>query len=219
MTERAEPSRTEREALELLPWYVNGTLADREREQVRRALRSSLTCRLEFERLCRMRELMLEDDAEHAATDRGFERLMARIEASGGAPRAAARPPAGTPAASARWLPFAQAAALVALVGAAAWWWSQGPAAERQAYETLTVDEPAASQGPRLRLVFASGVSEEARRKILADLGLRLAAPPTAGGIYTIALPENVDPRPIAEKLRADPRIILVTTPPAGGHP
>jgi hypothetical protein len=166
-----------------------------------------------------MRELMLEDDAEHAATDRAFERLMARIEASGGSPRAAAGLSAGAPAVSARWLPVAQAAALLALVGGAAWWWSQGPAAERQAYETLTADETAALRAPSLRLVFANGVPEDARREILEDLGLTLAAPPTAGGIYTIALPENVDPRPIAEKLRADPRIILVTTPPAGEAP
>jgi hypothetical protein len=219
MTERAAPSRSEREALELLPWYVNGTLAGEERERVRRALRSSLTCRLEFERLCRMRELMLEDDAEHAAADRGYERLMARIEASRSSPRAAAAAAAAARPAPARWMGLAQAAAVIALVGGAAWWWSQGPAADQGSFETLTADNPAASAAPHLRLVFANGVPEEARREILEDLGLTLAAPPTAGGIYTIALPENVDPRPIAEKLRADPRIILVTTPPAGEAP
>jgi hypothetical protein len=32
-------------------------------------------------------------------------------------------------------------------------------------------------------------------------------------------LPEGADPRPIAQKLRADPRIILVTTPISGEVP
>jgi hypothetical protein len=163
-----------------------------------------------------MRELMLEDDAEHAAADRGFERLMARIEASGASRRGDA---AAQKAASARWLPVAQAAAVLALVGGGALWWSHDPLAERGQYETLTADDPSASRAPHLRLVFANGVPEESRREILDDLGLTLAAPPTAGGIYTITLPENADPRPIAEKLRADPRIILVTTPPAGEVP
>ena len=131
MNDDARLSAAERETLELLPWYVNGTLEGAERERVRQALRSSLTCRLEFERLSRMQGLMQGDDAEHAATDRGFERLMARIQSDSPA-RASAVPRLS------RWMPVAQAAAIVALVAGGAWWWGQDGTGERRAFTTLT---------------------------------------------------------------------------------
>ena len=100
----------ERKALELLPWYVNGTLEGEERELVGRQVLSSLTCRKELERLRRLHELIQHDDAEAAATGRAFERLMARIDAS----------EASTPSRARRigrqyaWTPFALAASLAA---------------------------------------------------------------------------------------------------------
>jgi len=211
MTDEAH-SRSERRVLELLPWYVNGTLDGAEREEVQRALRSSLTCRLEYERLGRMQAVMQGDDAEHAAADRGFERLMARIHASAPRREAAGAPPW-------RGLRFAQAAAAIALASGAAWWGFQQAGREPGAFETLTVEEPAASQAPQLRLVFARDVPGPARAAMLAELGLRLSAPPTADGIYTLALPEGADARAMAERLRADPRIAFVATPAAPGAP
>ena len=64
----------ERKTMELLPWYVNGTLEGEERELVGRQVLSSLTCRKELERLRRLQELIQRDDAEAAATGRAFER-------------------------------------------------------------------------------------------------------------------------------------------------
>jgi len=118
MSDNQTPTRSERKALEDLPWYVNGTLEAEEREHVRRELRSSLTCRLEYERLCRVRDLMQQDDAEAAATDRGFERLMARIEASAKSRRGSAPPQQP----SRRWLGMAaRAQARVLNGGLSAW--------------------------------------------------------------------------------------------------
>jgi hypothetical protein len=202
-------SASERTALELLPWYVNGSLDGEEREQVRRELRSSLTCRLEYERLCRMQALMQAEDGEQAATDRGFERLMARIQAD-----SRARPAA--PPRPARWLPLAQAATLLALVGSAAWWLRDDGATQAGTFRTLTTEQPAVSQAPQLRLVFKPDVAGDERRALLAELGLRTIAAPTPDGIYTVALPAQADVRGLAERLRADPRIALVTTPPEG---
>jgi hypothetical protein len=205
MTECASLSQSETQALELLPWYVNGTLEGDEREQVRRELRSSLTCRLEYERLCRMRDLMQQDDAEHAAADRGFERLMTRIRRDQSAP--------------ARWQPLAAAAALGALAFSIAWWGSQDPATAPATYTTLTTSERDAAEAPLLRVVFASGVPEETRRVIVAELGLELAAPPAADGMYTFVIPQDSDAQLIAAELRADPRVAFVTTPPAREGP
>lgn len=212
MTDDAALSASERQALELLPWYVNGTLEGAERDQVRRELRSSLTCRLEYERLSRMQSLMQGDDAEQAATDRGFDRLMARIQADGRArPRAARR--------FTQWLPLAQAATVLVLVGSAAWWWSEDAANRAETYQTLTVEPPSTSQGTELRLVFKAGVAEGQRRALFEELGLRMVGAPTADGIYTVALPNDANTREFFNRLGADPRVALVTTPPAASAP
>jgi hypothetical protein len=207
MTDDAALTASEREALELLPWYVNGTLEGEERERVRRELRSSLTCRLEYERLARMQGLMQGDDAEQAASDRGFERLMARINADGRARPAVARQPM-------HWLPLAQAATLLVLVAGAAWWWREDAATGPGPYQTLTVEQPAASQTAQLRLVFKAEVTEAERRALFAELGLRMVGAPTADGIYTVALPDDANGREFFNRLGADPRVALVTTPP-----
>jgi hypothetical protein len=208
MSDSTSLTRSERKALEDLPWYVNGTLDAGEREHVRRELRSSLTCRLEYERLCRMRDLMQQDDAETVATDRGFERLMARIETSGKARRGLA--PTQQP--SRRWLPVAQAAALVLAAGVA-WWWSATTFEEPGPYTTLTAEPPPQALAPQLRLVFAPGVTEAEKQAILAKHGLSLAAAPTAEGLYTLTLPAEADARRVADLLRADAKIAFVTTP------
>ena len=87
MTSKGMSGDLEQRALELLPWYVNGTLEGEERELVGRQVLASLTCRKEFERLRRLQQLIQRDDPEAAATDREFERLMARIHASDAPPR------------------------------------------------------------------------------------------------------------------------------------
>jgi hypothetical protein len=198
----------ERTALELLPWYVNGTLAAPERETVQRALRSSLTLRLELERLTRLQSLVRSDDAELAATDRGFEKLMARIAAddvAGGVKRPSLH--------ALRGWPLAAAASIAALAAGLAWWPGGNDAGIAPArYETLTA-EP--ESGPQLRLVFAPDVGDAERQAILAGLGVVHTAPPTAEGLYTLELPPGADAREIAERLRPDPRIAFVTLPPA----
>lgn len=198
MTRAAPESAAERRLLELLPWYVNGTLQGAEHDEVRHALRSSLTLRREHDRLVRLRALMQQDDAEHAATDRAFERLMTRIRR---------KRPWQRPAA---WR--AAAAALVA-VGVALWW-QAGPPTAPQRFETLTAPGRDAAE---LRVVFAPDVPPKARAELLAAHGLEIGTPPTPEGVHTLALPAGADARAIADALRADPRVAFVSTPPADG--
>jgi hypothetical protein len=194
MTDDAPESGHELQALELLPWYVNGTLAGEEREEVRRALRSSLTCRLEHARLRRLQALMQQDDSEHAATDRAFERLMSRIHRR-------------------RHPRLWQAAAALLVACGLALWWSLDLRSVPQDFETLTTPEDAGLA--RLRVVFASGVPEDARRELLAAHGLEMTPPPTPDGVYTLVVPEGADARAISNALRTDPRVAFTSTPPA----
>jgi hypothetical protein len=197
MTQDAPESVRELRALELLPWYVNGTLAGEEREEVRRALRSSLTCRLEHGRLVRLQELMRQDDAEHAATDRAFERLMSRIHRQR------------------HWqsAKLWQAAAVLLVACGLALWGSFEFRSVPQDFQTLTT--PDVTGAARLRVVFVSVVPEDARQELLATYGLEMAAPPTADGVYTVVVPEGADARAISLALRTDARVAFASTPPA----
>lgn len=205
-----EPHRAaERQALELLPWYVNGTLADDERELVRRQLLSSLTCRMEFERLRRLRQAMQREDGETAATERAFERLMARIAASG----KSRSPRLETSQQNLVWSPLARAALLLAFVSGLVWWWFPAPSTAPQSYATLSATEPAETGITRLRVAFAPGQSERSRQELLAEYRLTIVGEPTRDGLYTLALARDVDARSVVAALKADPRIAFTSTP------
>lgn len=199
----------EQRALELLPWYVNGTLAGEERELVGRQVLASLTCRKELERLKRLHRMIQRDDAEAVETDRAFERLMARIEASGEEeqPRAtyARRDPARKR--------FALAASLTATVSALLWWWNATPVMTPHAYETLTQSTPTDPRSVRLRVLFAAEVGEAERGALLAKHGLIPVGPPSEEGVVTLAFEEGSSPTAVVAALKQDPRIQLVTTP------
>jgi hypothetical protein len=198
----------EHRALELMPWYVNGTLEGAERELVRSQVLASLTCRKELERLRRLQELMKHDDAEAIATDRGFEKLMARIHAT----EATATSPSGG------IVQLAIAASLVAAATALAWWWVAAPVTAPAPYETMTTGQPAGA-AVRLRVVFEPGIGKAERQAVLALHRLTAVAPPTAEGVYTLAFPHDADQATIVAALREDPRIRLVTSPPLTGAP
>jgi hypothetical protein len=211
MTAREQHHPTEQQALELLPWYVNGTLADSERELVRRALLFSLTCRKEFERLRRLQQAMQRDDAESAATERAFERLLARIDHS-----AVSRPPRrGNARHRVVWPYLAQAALLLALISGLVWWWVPEPATPPRSYGTLSAPQPAQADVSLLRVVFAPGLSSAALRELLAEHRLTIVDGPTRDGLYSLAPAEGADLRLVVAALKADPRVVFTSTPAA----
>ena len=205
----------EQRALELLPWYVNGTLEGEERELVSRQVLASLTCRKEFERLRRLHQLLQRDDAEAAATDREFERLMTRIHASD----AQSQPPVTPRGRGLGWLQAALAATVVATAAASVWWGYVMPSDPSHTYETLTNPQPINPASVRLRVLFAPGVDGAQQRELLASFGLATIGSPAKDGVVTVAFPARADRRAIVNALRQDPRIRLVTMPPGTSAP
>lgn len=214
MTSKETSNDLERRALELLPWYVNGTLEGDERELVGRQVLASLTCRKELERLRRLHQLMQRDDAEAVATDREFDRLMSRIRASETPPQsAAAVGRRGFP-----WVPYALAASVAASVSALLWWGTLGPSVPHT-YETLTNLAPADAAGVRLRILFAAGVTGAEQRELLDSHGLNAVGPPAEDGVVTLAFSKDADRAVIVAALKGDPRIQFVTSPPGSDGP
>jgi hypothetical protein len=214
MTSRETHEARERRVLELLPWYINGTLEGDERELVKRQVLASLTCRKELERQRRLQELIRREDAEAFVADRAFERLMARIKASDSTSRAHQRRAGG----ATTWNRFAAAAALVAAVSAL-WWRADTTDVAPATYETMSRPQPADSRSATVRVMFAPTVTDSERQQLLASHGLKAVGPPDADGVVILSFNDATDQADALAALKQDPRILLVTTPPGTGAP
>jgi hypothetical protein len=186
-------------ATELIPWYVNGTLEATAAARVGAHLKGCEGCRREYEGQLRLFEAMQTDATLVFAAEPSFQKLMTRIgthedagELARGAPLVAPAAPAVTtlrsgraPGRAARWL--AAAAVLEGLVlGYGAWSWHAYSATAQSPYVTLT--SPAASyrDGPRIRIVFRSGLSIQSLGVMLHKAGAHIIDGPTDSNVYTL---------------------------------
>ncbi len=208
----------------LLPWYVNETLPDGERERVDQHLRECAGCRAELERDQGLAAaLSAEGEIAPAPHPTQLLRLLDRLEEpeAASAPRPRRRLPrlppllAATPA-PVRWVLAAQLAFAVVLLAARDW--RPEPAAGPEAPPTFqTLSDPAPTAAPtavRLRVLFAEDTPERELRQLVQAVGGHLADGPTPLGVYTIALPSGptAEPPEVAlEHLRSHPRVRFAT--------
>lgn len=214
MTREEQLQSAERQAFELMPWYVNGTLAGEEREFVRRELLHSLSCRKEYEFLRRLQQGIQGEDRNAVATERAFDRLMARIPAGTRSQAAAGQRPKMPPLR----FTIAQAALLLVLAAAPAAWWYLSQQAAPGLYETLSVPTPIAPGETYIRVVLAPGVPEATLRDLLVEHPLTRIGEATEHGIYTLAVTHGTDVDSLIARLKADPRLSFVSSPTVAGE-
>jgi anti-sigma factor RsiW len=198
--------RRHRRALELLPWYANGTLEDIERRVVEIHLAACARCREELAADRRLGESLRQTPetapAPHPAQ---FARLLERLdgdrETTGW--RGALRGLGGlgdllaaTPRAV-RWTLAAQFALVLLLggLGGGLLLLRRPQAAPPPAvYQTLSDPAPAAPAATaRLRVVFAPGTSEQEMRNLLLGIRGQITAGPSPLGVYTVDVPAGPD--------------------------
>lgn len=175
-----KPAGRHDEIVELLPWFVNGTLPDDEHARVERHVHACLTCYAALQHERRLRSLVRDGTTTQLEAEHGFERLLARIE------RDAARPAHALGAG--RRLRYAAAVVAVAVIGAALWLGLDGPTPP-DSYETLTSGPGA--PGPTLDLVFSDALPEAGMRALLREIDATIVAGPTDIGRYTVRLEQT----------------------------
>ncbi|HSS78661.1 MAG TPA: zf-HC2 domain-containing protein [Thermoanaerobaculia bacterium] len=229
---------------ELLPWYVNGTLSEADRERVEDHSAVCRRCRDEIE-TCRQTSEAIQGLGEVAPSPHPvqLQRVLARIDEAEQAEKSewqeqrAGRRPFGLPlrafqeliAATPRPLRgalMAQVAIIVLLVGVLVWTelrTVRSPAVPGAPviYQTLSDSAPAQRPGGTvaLRMMFSRGATEKEIRDLLLAVHGEITAGPSPFGAYTVEVAAAGHPVSVVlTRLRSDSAVALAE-PVAGSAP
>jgi anti-sigma factor RsiW len=197
MSPDLERDPAHRRIAELLPWFVNRTLEQREAEEVERHVAQCQACRAQIAMLRAVQDAAAADYLATPAPD--AERALAAVQARL-AREAQARPrPTGL---FERWQRFwselapvgrfvmaGQAAAIAVL---AATTLVLVLRSAPQEYETAAARARPQGAGPSITIAFQETAREGDVRALLVELDARVVAGPSAAGFYSLA----IAPRP-----------------------
>lgn len=193
-----------KEFLDLLPWYVNGTLPEGERAKLELHLKECLPCHSALKEERRIQDLVRAQDDVPVGPEHGIASLLSRIDndTSRSRRRAFRRPALG----------YGVAAALGGLL---VWLVVTTPGFENTdlddaAFSTLSTGN--GSSEPRIDIVFDGSPSQSEIEAFFDEFGGELIAGPTEIGRYTVALPaeSGVDLPELIERLGTDARVRFV---------
>jgi len=223
-THRSGEARQHPEISALIPWYVNGTLDEREAQRVEAHLALCAMCRedLAQERYV-YRGMNSAPFVEHIPAA-SLKRLQAQLDGAEAAPPAVSAAngrPAAEPARRALpwqgWMAASVALMAVALGLVAADRWLPYRARVQPDYYTVTAPIPR-PPNEVIRAVFSPHITLVEMQAILDEAQLRIVSGPTEAGVYSLAADSH---RPVNESLallrgHAQVRFAESTVPGAG---
>ncbi|MCZ6855688.1 MAG: zf-HC2 domain-containing protein [Gammaproteobacteria bacterium] len=178
--------------VELIPWYINGSLNEAETDYVSKHVTECASCAAEIEAELQLARSMADQpsgfDRLEAAEQRSFETLARRIK--------------GT---EQHRSPIRLAIAAGALVAVVITAFVAGRYTQEVSFEAMT--SVTADSRPVLQLIFHPGVSERDLRLLIVDSGGALLGGPSSKGVYRLALPADVDAAQYARRLRQHPAL------------
>ncbi|MCB1956858.1 MAG: zf-HC2 domain-containing protein [Rhodocyclaceae bacterium] len=205
---------------DLLPWYVNGTLDERDRQWVERQLADNPDWQSELGWMHSLQAKIRESEPAFAP-GQGFDRLLARVRHGQEvvqAPRPQPKAEGGLLAALSAWLerfsltPALAGAAAVVMVqfGVIALLVNQQGELKSEYERFRSVNSGEVVTGPALEVVFKSDALEREIRETLVRIGGTLAGGPGQLGIYLVYVPEN-ELSTAKAALEGNPIVELVT--------
>jgi hypothetical protein len=188
---------------EVLPWFVNGSLEDRELAHVEGHLTVCEECRREASELRQFAGIMVGGGEDMVTPDEAFPELMSRIEEAGR--RESVRwsrwsRPDGWPHrflvafSTGQFLRPALVASFLVVVLLAVLLWRQSVLEPPATFRTLSSPVVEEAGGLRVRLVFGSDVDEGTMRALLLEVGGQIVGGPSPYGVYTVELPPQENP-------------------------
>jgi hypothetical protein len=186
------------QVIELLPWYVNTTLGQQERDRVEAHLRECGECARELEQMRELRQAVrTAGEPIPEPSPFQFTRAMARVEEY---EREKSRP---------RWWQISPRFARVAMAAQFLVILALGSLLFR---ERLFVTATGVSAGPRIVLGFQAGVTEEIVRQLVQEIHGNIVSGPSALGLYTVETPlkDREALHKLIEELRRNQRVIRI---------
>ncbi|MGI9258085.1 MAG: anti-sigma factor family protein [Gammaproteobacteria bacterium] len=190
---------THAKVTELLPWYVNGTLAGEERAELDVHLRDCLVCRTALQEEQRMQNLIQNQEDIPLTADHKIGDLLSRIEAIESRTRRSMSGPR---------LALAASLAGIVVVSSILFFTLRTPVASNETgFSTLT-DAPITNLD-RVDIVFTEDVDSDEVLVILEGFGGRVVSGPSDLGRYTVAISEDsgFTLQEVIDQLTDDPRI------------
>ena len=212
---RHEPMSHE-QASELLPWLVNQSLAEGERDLVHAHATSCVICRRELHELENLRDSISDVSAATAIPAPDMRRINARIDAliekknQGQLLLANVRDFFRSP-----WrFAFAAQTALVVVLATALLW----PQADEPEFTTLT-DPQNLPEGRYVRVVFEPALPASELSSLLDAMNLTIVDGPSDRGVYTLRLSATLsaaDRDAIVTDLSANDDVVFAQPVPSG---
>jgi hypothetical protein len=187
---RFENSAEHQEVSALIPWYVNDTLADTERQKVDAHVGGCAVCRDDLAVHKRILEGINAQPALDYMPVASLKRLQARLDVAQtqtASPPIARLEPGRSDAPWRGWMAASIAAMAVAIALLAADRWVQFEVRERQPkYSTVTTSIPR-PPGEVIRAVFSPSITLVELQTILDEAQLKIVSGPTEAGVYSLA--------------------------------
>lgn len=194
-----DTSSVHRQAWDLIPWIVNDSAPESERQAVQAHLESCADCRQELEFQLQLHAAMAQRTAPDIDARDSWQRLRSRLDtAAGPAPagptstvRGTRRHPRRAGKGNMSWLVAAMVVQAIGLGALGVALWSRpsapasAPAGYSAVYRTLSAPEavvPAAT----IRVVFAPELTMAQLQAVLADARLQVRAGPNEVGVWTL---------------------------------
>ena len=179
----------------LIPWYVNGSIGERDRQRVDEHMALCVQCRNELARDRWIHDRMTGENAVEYIPVASLNRLQARLDDVHSEP---ADPPMADTAAAAKprhgsmpWQGLMAASIAVMAVAisllAADRWLQSGAHGTAPAYHTVTSAAPRAPD-EAIRAVFSPTITLIELQGILDEAQLRIVSGPTEAGVYSLAV-------------------------------
>jgi hypothetical protein len=191
--------------LELLPWYINGTLKASERETVERHLQACLPCHAALKQEQRMQGLVQAQENVPIGPEHGIADLVRRIDRDRTPKRRRAN----------QRTPLIAYGVAAALAGLLAWlvFLSPNSQLDQQGQAGFsTLSSGGETSGLRIDIVFSDGLSSADIDAIIDGIRGERISGPSELGRYTIAIPARSENErdELLTRLRDDSRIRFV---------
>jgi hypothetical protein len=167
--------------IQLLPWFVNDSLGNKEQALVLSHLSDCRVCQTERDRLQQFQALIVDDDTPLSDYRFSFRSVMARIEAA-----EKNRESTGDLAEVANrwnWLPALGLAASVSVIAIVM---ALVAPSKTEEYRTLTTVTAPSGQTHRLALTFVQPIKAQTMRQALIDTNSYLVSGPDDTGAYIV---------------------------------